>query len=84
MALAAALRARRWPAALAIAAGVLTLTRHELVVSAVRLFAPDPTTALYFAGFVMPLLGAAWFASRVLAIGRGDGGDRDNGGAASR
>ena len=84
LALAAALRARRWPAALAIAAGVLTLTRHELVVSAVRLFAPDPTTALYFAGFVMPLLGAAWFASRVLAIGRGDGGDRDNCGAASR
>lgn len=70
LALAGALRSRRWGGAAAIAACTLALTRHEWVVAALRLFAPDPTTALYFTGFVMPLVGAAWFASRVLAIGR--------------
>ncbi len=69
LALGGALRARRWGVAAAVAAVVLTLTRHELVVDLVQLFVPDPATALYWTGFLLPLVGAGWFGSRVLALG---------------
>lgn len=69
LALGGALRTRRWGVAVALAAVVLTLTRHEWVVGLVQLFAPDSPTALYWTGILLPLVGAAWFGSRVLAIG---------------
>jgi hypothetical protein len=77
LALAGALRARRWGSALATAALTLALTRHEWIVAVVELRESDPAAALYLAGCLMPLFGVVWFASRVLAIGgSGAVGDR--------
>ena len=72
LALAPALRARRWAASVALAGTLLALTHHELVVAAVQLFVPLPVTAYYLTGMLLPLLGTAWCVSRLLAIG-GDG-----------
>ncbi|MEO8198100.1 MAG: glycosyltransferase 87 family protein [Thermoanaerobaculia bacterium] len=69
LAVAVALRRRRWGIATALAATLLALTHHELVVAAVQLFAPHPATALYLTGILLPLLGAAWYVSRLAAIG---------------
>ena len=69
LALAAALRAGRWGAALATAVLSAALTRHEWIVAIVELYEPDPATALYFTGFLMPLFAVVWFVSRVRAIG---------------
>lgn len=79
LALAGALRSRRWASALAIATLTVALTRHEWVVTIVGLFESDPATALYLTGCLMPLFGLVWFVSRVLAIG--NGGDTDGIGA---
>ncbi|MEO7794439.1 MAG: glycosyltransferase 87 family protein [Thermoanaerobaculia bacterium] len=70
LAFAAAFRARRWGVVVALAVLLATLTRHEWVVAAVGLFEPDPTTALYCTGLILPLAGTFWFASRVLALSR--------------
>lgn len=88
LALAAALRAGRWGAALATAVLSAALTRHEWIVAIVELYEPDPATALYFTGFLMPLFAVVWLVSRVRAIGDpgsfGSRGPREGPGGARR
>lgn len=71
LALAAAVRARRWLSVVALGTLLAVLTHHEWLAAAWRLVRPDPATALYLTGICLPLLGAVWFVSRLFALGAG-------------